>query len=95
MPPKRANASRRSVVISSLKIGKLLETHHHAVQQILVEALEHERAGIALYHQLLDLVRDRDVALEEYARSMIANEVVHVSEIEKMLRSAPRTGDAA
>ena len=79
----------------SLKIGKLLETHHHGVQQILVEAVDHENAGIALYHQLLDLVRDRDVALEEYARSMIANEVVHVSEIEKMLRTAPRTGDAA
>lgn len=79
----------------SLKIGKLLETHHHAIQQILVEAVEHEQAGIALYQQLLDLVRDRDVALEEYARSMIASEVVHVSEIEKMLRSSPRSDDAA
>lgn len=72
----------------SLKIGKLLETHHHGVQQILLEAMEHENNGIANYHRLLDLVRDRDVALEEYARTMIASETVHVSEIEKMLRSA-------
>ena len=72
----------------SLKIGKLLETHHHGVQQILLEAIEHENNGIVLYHSLLDLVRDHDVALEEYARSMIASETVHVSEIEKMLRSA-------
>lgn len=79
----------------SLKIGKLLETHHHGIQQILVEAMEHENAGIALYNRLLELVRDSDVALEEYARSMIANEVVHVSEIEKMLRGPQRTSNAA
>ncbi len=72
----------------SLRIGKLLETHHHGIQQILIEAVEHEQGGIAQYRQLLDLVRDRDVALEEYARSMIASETVHVSEIEKMLRSS-------
>jgi bacterioferritin len=77
----------------SLRIGKLLETHHHGIQQILIEAVEHEQAGIALYRQLLDLVRDRDVALEEYARGMIASETVHVSEIEKMLRS-PRGTDS-
>ena len=52
----------------SLKIGALLETHKHGVNDILLESLEAEKAGLALYRQLLDLVRDRSVLLEEYAR---------------------------
>jgi bacterioferritin len=71
----------------SLKIGKLLETYKHDIDQILREAHEHEKEGIALYRKLLDLVKDRSVRLEEYARTMIADEEEHLSEIEKMLRS--------
>jgi len=70
----------------SLKIGKLLETYKHDIDQILREAIEHEREGIELYRKLLDLVKDRSVRLEEYARAMTAHEEVHLSEIEKMLR---------
>jgi bacterioferritin len=70
----------------SLKIGKLLETYKHDIDQILREALEHEKEGVALYRKLLDLVKDRSVRLEEYARGMIADEETHLSEIEKMLR---------
>ncbi len=70
----------------SLKIGALLETHKHGITDILLEALEAEKAGLALYEQLLDLVRDRSVLLEEYARRMIAEEERHVGEINKMLR---------
>ena len=70
----------------SLKIGKLLETYKHDIDQILREAHEHEKEGIALYRKLLDLVKDRSVRLEEYARTMIADEEEHLSEIEKMLR---------
>ena len=70
----------------SLKIGALLETHKHGITDILLEALEAEKAGLALYQQLLDLVRDRSVLLEEYARRMIAEEERHVGEINKMLR---------
>ncbi|MCG3185164.1 MAG: hypothetical protein ICCCNLDF_03352 [Planctomycetes bacterium] len=70
----------------SLKIGKLLETEKHSIDDILRETLEHEKGGVEVYRQLLDLVRDQDVRLEEYARQMIAHESDHISEVEKMLR---------
>lgn len=70
----------------SLKIGALLETHKHGINDILLESLEAERAGLDLYKQLLELVRDRSVLLEEYARRMIAAEEQHVGEVNKMLR---------
>ena len=71
----------------SLAVGNLLETHKHNIGQILKESLDNERGGLALYENLLELVRDKDVALEEYAREMIAAEQAHLSEVEKMLRS--------
>ena len=70
----------------SLKIGALLETHKHGINDILLEALEAEKAGLVLYKKLLDLVRDRSVLLEEYARKMIAEEEQHLGEVNKMLR---------
>jgi bacterioferritin len=70
----------------SLRIGKLLETHRHDIDQILREAMEHEQEGVDTYRKLLELVRDKDVMLEEYARKMVHDEEVHISEIEKMLR---------
>ena len=70
----------------SLKIGALLETHKHGVNDILIESLEAERTGLALYKQLYELVRDRSVLLEDYARRMIAEEELHVGEVNKMLR---------
>ena len=70
----------------SLKIGSLLETHKHGINDILVESLEAEKTGLALYKQLLDMVVDRSVLLEEYARRMIAEEELHIGEVNKMLR---------
>jgi len=70
----------------SLKIGALLETHKHGINDILIESLEAEKAGLALYRELYDLVRDRSVLLEDYARRMIAEEQLHVGEVNKMLR---------
>ena len=70
----------------SLKIGALLETHKHGVNDILLESLEAERTGLALYRELFELVRDRSVLLEDYARRMIAEEELHVGEVNKMLR---------
>jgi len=70
----------------SLKIGSLLETHKHGISDILVESLDAEKKGLALYRRLLDLVRDRSVLLEEYARNMIAEEETHLGEVNKMLR---------
>ena len=70
----------------SLKIGALLETQKHGISDILLESLEAEKQGLALYKQLLELVRDRSVFLEEYARRMIAAEEMHLGEVNKMLR---------
>ena len=70
----------------SLKIGALLETQQHGINDILLESLEAEKSGLALYKQLHDLVRDRNILLEDYARRMIAEEELHVGEVNKMLR---------
>jgi bacterioferritin len=70
----------------SLSIGKLLETHRHDVGDILREALDNERVGLALYQKLLDLVVGRDIMLEEYARRLITEESLHLAEVDKMLR---------
>ena len=70
----------------SLKIGNLLETHKHNIDDMLNEAVEHEKHGIELYQQLLGLVENHDIRLEEYARTMVRTEVEHLDEILKMLR---------
>jgi bacterioferritin len=70
----------------SLKIGALLETHKHGINDILIESLEAEKAGLALYKKLLAIVIDRSVMLEEFARRMIAEEEQHLGEVNKMLR---------
>ena len=70
----------------SLRIGPLLETHKHAVDDILGEALEHEQKGLDAYRNLLDQVRDRSIMLEEFARAMIAQEEAHLAETRKMMR---------
>lgn len=70
----------------SLKISSLLETHKHAINDILSESLDHERTQLENYKSLLKLVEGHSVFLEEYARSMISDEATHISEVEKMLR---------
>lgn len=72
----------------SLKIGKLLETEKHTVDVILRESLDHETIQVDLYYKLLEVVKDKSVRLEEYARKMIAEEELHISEVEKMLRTS-------
>lgn len=71
----------------SLKIAKLLETHQHSINDILKESVEHEKIQLDLYYQLLKSVEGKRIALEEFARSMIAEEEAHIAEVEKMLRS--------
>ncbi len=75
----------------SLAIGPLLESHKHDIGDILRESLEHEKETLSAYHALLDLARDQDVRLEEYARDMIAREVAHQDEVNKMLRRPGQT----
>jgi bacterioferritin len=75
----------------SLGIGELVGTHHESVDEMMQEMMLHERKGIELYERLLRLTEGRSVSLEEFAREMVRNEELHVSEIDKMLR---RRGDA-
>jgi bacterioferritin len=70
----------------SLKIGTLLETHKHNVDEILAEALEHEEEGLEEYRKLLRQVADKSIMLEEYARDQISAEEEHLAEIRKMMR---------
>ncbi|HUQ10590.1 MAG TPA: ferritin-like domain-containing protein [Steroidobacteraceae bacterium] len=70
----------------SLKIGSLLETHQHDVNEILKEAHEHEKVGLDAYYDLLKLAEGKSVLLEEYARDQIAAEEMHLADIRKMMR---------
>lgn len=74
----------------SLKIGTLLETEKHDIGDILRESLEHEKAALAAYYDLLKMAEGHSVLLEEYAREMIVQEELHLDEVNKMLR---RPGD--
>jgi bacterioferritin len=74
----------------SLKIGALLETSKHDVNEILKEAYQHEKEGLDEYHVLLGLVAGKEIMLEEYARAQIAAETMHLADIRKML-AAPRS----
>lgn len=70
----------------SLKIGKLLESNKHKINDILKEALEHERAQVDYYYKLLKASEGSSVILEEFARKMITEEEIHIFEIEKMIK---------
>jgi bacterioferritin len=70
----------------SLSIGSLLETHKHDVNEILIEAHEHEKQGLDAYYELLKLVEGKSILLEEYARDQIAAEEMHLADIRKMMR---------
>ncbi|WP_233353331.1 ferritin-like domain-containing protein [Photobacterium chitinilyticum] len=70
----------------SLKVGPLLETRKHDIGDILRESLDHEKSALALYYKLLHLAEGESVLLEEYAREMIAQEELHLDEVDKMLR---------
>jgi bacterioferritin len=74
----------------SLAIGPLLETHKHDIGDILRESLGHERKTLTEYERLLELVRDKDVMLEEFARQHVYLERLHIGQVDKMLR---RPGD--
>ena len=76
----------------SLTIGSLLDSHQHDIATILRESLDAEGEALALYRELLELVRDRSVTVEEYARRMISAEEIHAGEVDKMLR---KPGDVA
>ena len=70
-----------------LNIKEIKETFKHDISEILKETLDHEKKEIQTYYELLDLIDGKSVYLEEYARSMIGQEELHVMEVEKMLKS--------
>lgn len=71
----------------SLKIGKLLESNKHKINDILQESLNHEEIQVELYKKLLKIVKDDSIVLEEFARGMIAEEEMHISEVKKMMHT--------
>lgn len=75
----------------SLGLGPLLESHSHDIGDIMRESLAHESEALKAYYDLFELVRDKDVRLEEYARGMIAAETAHQDEVNKMLRKPGQT----
>lgn len=70
----------------TLKVSKIPESYKHSVKDILEESLAHERSALEIYKQLLEVVEDRSVYLEEFARTQIAQEEMHGLEVRKMLR---------
>ena len=79
----------------SLKIGPLLETHKHGINDILAESLEAEKVGLSLYRRLFELTSDRSVFLEDYARRMIFEEEQHIGEVMKMMRKPGEIAQSA
>ena len=69
-----------------LEIDNIEETYNHNIKDILKETLEHEQTAIKIYYELLSLIDGKSVYLEEYARSMIGQEELHVLEVRKMLK---------
>ena len=69
-----------------LDIDSIEETYNHNIHDILKETLEHEKKAIAVYYELLSVIDGKSVYLEEYARTMIGQEELHVLEVEKMLK---------
>src|SRR4029077_6056411 len=68
-----------------LGIAKLPPPRHNTIDQILAESVEREEAGVQLYRDLMEMVKDKSIALEEYAQRLVAAEVVHIREMELML----------
>ena len=69
-----------------LNINTIEETFNHDIKDILKETLAHEKKAIKVYYELLSVIGDDSVYLEEYTRTMIGQEELHVLEVEKMLK---------
>ena len=69
-----------------LNIKNIQETHKHDIVDILNESLTHEQEAIDTYYELLKVVEDSSIYLEEYCRTMIAQEESDYIEMKKLLR---------
>ncbi len=68
----------------TMGVAPTKDTHDHSVNAIIQESYEHEMRALGLYKELLDVVADKSVYLEEYARGMIGQEELHTMELRKM-----------
>ena len=74
----------------ALGIAALPTTQHNTIDEILTESIEREEAGVELYRELLDIVKDKSVVLEEYATRLVSAEAIHLREMELMaMKRAP------
>ncbi len=71
----------------SVKVKPVPESNNHNVLEMLSESLDYEKETLQLYYSLLEKVGG-DVPLEEMVRGLIADETMHVEEVEKMTKSA-------
>ena len=67
-------------------IAPIEETHDHSVDAVLRESIGHEQRAIDLYRRLLEETKDRSIYLEEYSRTQIGAEELHLIELNKLLR---------
>ena len=67
-------------------IASIEESHDHSIETILTESIAHERRALDLYRTLLRLTEGTSIYLEEYARTQIGAEELHVIEMNKLLR---------
>lgn len=67
-------------------IAAIDESNDHAIETILQESIAHERHALDLYRRFLELVENDSIYLEEFARSQIGEEELHVIELNKLLR---------
>jgi len=74
----------------ALGIAALPTIQHNTIDEILTESIEREEAGVELYRELLDIVKDKSVVLEEYATRLVSAEAIHLREMELMaMKRAP------
>lgn len=67
-------------------IAPIEESHDHSLETVLRESIAHERRALDLYRELLKLAEDESIYLEEFARTQIGEEELHVIELNKLLR---------
>jgi bacterioferritin len=67
-------------------IAPIDESHDHTIDNVLRESIAHERRALSLYRRLLDVVTNKSIYLEEYARTQIGSEEMHLIELNKLLR---------
>jgi bacterioferritin len=72
--------------IPTVTIQDIGESSPSSVADVLQASLDHELGALAIYQELLAEVADRSVYLEEFSRSQIAAEELHVMELRKLLR---------